>query len=293
MHAGIGLLISLTAVLFLFPSGFLLKKLMRGMWPVRPEARNDVKKVSWTLYCAFAFWLVLAIQVLRAQNDEYWLLRFLGSILGVAGFQCSCVGLTGGIASGKSTAAKYVRDQLGYKVIDSDDIARQVVKRGTGGFNAIVNEFGASIVDKETGEIDRSALGSIVFQDPRKKRALERITHPRILFRILASMAWYRLRGYKVVVDVPLLFESSSPLLYHMCSECILVDAPVEQQRVRIKARNAELSESDIERRIQSQMSREDRRKFADYIVDNSGTLPSLHRQLDALLKDQQKEPHS
>ena len=208
-------------------------------------------------------------------------------LIGIAtlrlGWQFSVIGITGGIGSGKSTAAQYARDSLNYVLIDADVIARKVVCSETSGFKAIVEAFGPSIVDPTTRELDRAKLGKIVFDDPSKRRLLERITHPRIFVSMLKSVVFNRLMGNRVLLDVPLLFEGS--LLYYMCSECVLIDTSEEEQTKRVRARNPQLTDQDIQKRIRSQLSREGRRKFADHVVDNSTTIENLHAQLDRILK--------
>ena len=204
------------------------------------------------------------------------------------GFQLSVIGLTGGIGTGKTTCGLYIRDVHGFALIDSDIIARAVVKRGTSGFRAIVSAFGESVVDSITGELDREALGQIIFQDRAKKRILERITHPRIVLEILKRIVVNRLMGKKVVADIPLLFDSSaSPILYYMCSDCLLVDAEPNEQISRVRLRNPNLTETDITNRINSQLPRRDKLKFADYVLLNNSqcSISQLHAQIDLVIK--------
>jgi dephospho-CoA kinase len=179
------------------------------------------------------------------------------------GSHISVIGLTGSIASGKSTASSYLVSCLGYEVIDADKIARDV------------------LIDLVTGEIDRGKLGSIVFANPSKRRKLERITHPRIVFRIICDIVRHRIMGRRVVIDVPLLFESPNPLLRFLCRTRVLIDVDYETQKRRIRIRNPELPDDQIDARIRSQMLREQKLKLADVVIYNDGSLDELYAQLN------------
>jgi dephospho-CoA kinase len=200
------------------------------------------------------------------------------------GYRLAVVGLSGGIASGKSTASSYARDKLGYVLIDADQVAREVVKKGTSGYNAIVKRFGVEVVDPVTGELDRKTLGSTVFADAHLRKQLESITHPRILSKMLSLIIIHRILGHKVLIDVPLLFESKIPILYWMCKQTILVDAEPTKQSERLKIRNPDMTPVDIANRIRSQMTREEKRKYADIVIDNNGSIEDLYKQLDFYL---------
>ncbi len=244
------------------------------MFPSRPGFRNESKSV-------FEWWYagpVLALDLI------YLALFFHSGILMLfpvgffsLGWQLSCVGLTGGIATGKSTASMFLREKLAYTVIDADAIARRIVSRSGRAFRKIVEAFGEEVIDKESGELDRRVLGDIVFRDANQRRRLERITHPLILRQICAGVVWNRIRGRRVVIDVPLLFENmKSPILYLMCSETVLVDIDEDEQLRRLMSRNVDLSLREARNRLSSQMSREQKHKFADYVIDNSGSIEQL-----------------
>ena len=203
----------------------------------------------------------------------------------LVGARMSVIGLTGSIASGKSTASKYLRDRLGYEVIDADKIARDVLKRGTSGYNAALRTFGPSIINPITRDIDRMALGSIVFADPSRRRDLEKITHPRIVTRMIWDIFRYRLAGYRVVLDVPLLFESRSPILRFFCYERVVIDVDYETQKRRIRERNPDMPENQIDDRIKAQMPREQKVKLADYVIKNDGTIDELYAKLDCYFR--------
>ena len=203
------------------------------------------------------------------------------SLLGfLAGIRVSVIGITGSIASGKSTATEFLRRELGYIVVDADKIAREVLERGTSGYKAVVETFGVSIIDPITGEINRQALGGIVFTDPSRRKVLEGITHPRIVFRIVCDVIRFRLSGRRVVLDVPLLFESRSPFLRFLCNERFLIDVDPQTQRTRLRNRNPDMPEKQIDDRIKSQMPRNEKLRLADYVIENNGTIDDFHSSL-------------
>jgi dephospho-CoA kinase len=185
------------------------------------------------------------------------------------------VGLTGGIASGKSTVSEILRE-LGAVVIDSDRIAREVVAKGTPGLAAVVEEFGAEMLTA-TGELDRPRLGALVFGDPDARRRLEAITHPLInaVGRQRESQA--QATGALVVNDMPLIAELG---LADLFDAVIVVDVPVEEAIRRMTADRG-WSREDAEARIAAQASREDRRAIATYVIDNSGTRDELRKQVE------------
>ena len=197
------------------------------------------------------------------------------------GWSLSPVGLTGGIGSGKSTASKFLHNGLNIEIVDADAIARCLVKRGSSCYSTILKRFGPEILDPVSAEIDRQALGRMIFSDRAKKAELERITHPRILLEMLRQLVSARVRGKEVVLDVPLLLEKRSfPLLYLLCNECICIDASEQNQKTRLLARNPEHSMGEIEARISSQLKRDDRLQLADYIINNDGQIEHLFQQL-------------
>jgi len=187
------------------------------------------------------------------------------------------IGLTGGIACGKSTvAAMLVR--RGAILIDADQIAREVVLPGAPALGAVAERFGESVLN-EDGSLNRKALGEIVFKEEAARKDLEAILHPRIRATMKERMEEAnRLTPDKlVVVDVPLLFESK---LEFMFEETLLVYIPRELQRVRLMERDG-ISAEQAERRLAAQMPIDDKRALADAIIDNSGTLEQTERQID------------
>lgn len=184
------------------------------------------------------------------------------------------IGLTGGIGAGKSQAGEYFAS-LGATVIDADQLARDAIERGREGFDRVVNEFGDQILIN--GEIDRRALGEIVFADPQKRKALEAIIHPYV--RDAFKTAVHKLReGQVLVYEIPLLVETNAMENFDFI---ITVEAPEDIRRSRLSARG--LRASDIDRRISAQVSSDQRRKVADAVIDNDGDLDSLLRSCEKL----------
>jgi dephospho-CoA kinase len=197
----------------------------------------------------------------------------------------SVLGLTGGIATGKSTAVRFLESQQDIHIVDADRVAREVVGRGKYAYRKIVETFGPGITHAETGEINRQALGSIVFSDHAKKRKLESITHPAILLEMVKQIVVNRMLGRRVVIDVPLLFEwKTAPVLYLLCFETLLIDVDEAEQIKRLRRRNPELSGTEIQNRIKSQLPREQKIAIADYVVNNQGSMEELEHQLMVLL---------
>ncbi len=185
------------------------------------------------------------------------------------------IGLTGGIASGKSLVSGELR-KLGAEVIDADQIAREVVQPGKPAWMQIVREFGDSFLDS-SGHIDRKALGRLVFSDPRELEKLNRITHPPILAEI-ARLLQCRIpaSGGVVVIDAPLLFETG---LDKLVDEIWVVDADFPTQLRRLMERDR-LSEHEARRRIALQMPLPEKVRSADRILKNTGTPEMTVRQV-------------
>lgn len=259
------------------PSGISAMRLFRLLKPSKPRLAHAAPSAAHDLLIPLFPWLLMLFAWNKLPKS-YMMGFFFGFMTGM---RLSVIGLTGSIASGKSTASHYLQSKLGYKVIDADKIARVVLDKGTSGYNAVVKTFGTAIIDPESGQINRLKLGAIVFADPSRRRVLESITHPRIVFRIIWDVIRLRLIGHKVVMDVPLLFESRSPFLRFLCRERFLIDVDTDIQRRRIRERNPGMSEIQIEDRIKSQMPREEKLKLADYVIENNGTMDEFYARLD------------
>ncbi|NXD30891.1 DCAKD protein, partial [Spelaeornis formosus] len=189
------------------------------------------------------------------------------------------VGLSGGIASGKSTVVAVLRE-LGCAVIDADVIARQVVQPHSKAHQQILQHFGTEIL-LENGEIDREALGNIIFSQPEKRQLLNSITHPEILKEMLKQILKYFVRGYRyVILDIPLLFETRGTRgLIRFMKYTVLVYCDPSMQLERLMQRN-ELGVAQARARISSQLPLDLKRKWATHVIDNSGDRESTRQQV-------------
>ena len=186
------------------------------------------------------------------------------------------VGLTGGIASGKSTVSALLAE-LGAVVIDADLIAREVVARGTPGLEAVVAEFGPELLTPG-GDLDRPAMGALVFGDAAARGRLEAIIHPLVHARA-AELEAQAPDDAVVVHDIPLLAEGARAGDF---DAVVVVDAPVELQVARM-VEDRGWTREDAEARIAAQASREDRRAIATYVIDNTGSREELREQVEAV----------
>jgi dephospho-CoA kinase len=189
------------------------------------------------------------------------------------------IGLTGGIASGKSTVSAILRE-LGVTVIDADVLAREVVERGTPGLDRVVAEFGPGLLTPQ-GDLDRPAMGRLVFSDEDARRRLEAIVHPLVYERI-RQLEDDAPDGAVVVHDIPLLTENARAGDF---DAVIVVDVPEEVQVERM-VRDRGWTEDDARARISSQATREQRRAIATYVVDNTGTHEDLRRRVAEVLAE-------
>lgn len=186
------------------------------------------------------------------------------------------IGLTGGIATGKSTVTELLRKQ-GLPVLDADQIAREVVEPGQPALREIAERFPGVVKD---GVLDRAALGKRVFGNDDERQALNAITHPRIQERTLELTQKLFSQGEKVVLyDAALLIENR---LHQAMNGVVLVVAPPEVQKARLMARNG-FSSDEADARIRSQLPLEEKKKFATWIIDNGGTLEQTQAQVAAL----------
>lgn len=187
------------------------------------------------------------------------------------------IGLTGGIASGKSTVSAILRE-LGASVLDADEIAREVVEPGTPALEDISRRFPGVI--GPDGRLDRARLGERIFQDPGERAALNAIVHPRIHQSVLEKTQALAARGVELVIyDAPLLIENR---LHEGMDGVILVDAPPELQIARLKARNR-LTRTQAEERLAAQLPMAEKRRHATWVIDNSGDPAKTREQVEAL----------
>ena len=186
------------------------------------------------------------------------------------------VGLTGGIGAGKSEVARLLAER-GAVVVDADELAREAVAPGTPGLAAVVAEFGPEVLAAD-GSLDRAALGEIVFSDPERRAALEKIVHPYVGRRSSQLMAAAPTDAV-VVYDVPLLVENRLQDAYDVV---VVVEADDDVRLERL-AGSRGMTETDARRRFAAQASREQRAEVADVIIDNGGTRARLADQVDAL----------
>ena len=183
------------------------------------------------------------------------------------------VGLTGGVASGKSTVAAML-EELGAVIIDGDALSREVVAKGTPGLEAVVQEFGAELLGAD-GELDRPAMGRLVFGDEQARKRLEGIVHP-LVFERIVELEQEAPNDAVVVHDIPLLAEAGRAAEF---DHVIVVDAPPEVQVERMIAERG-WTEEDARSRIAAQASREQRRAIATEVIENTGTREDLRKRV-------------
>ena len=185
------------------------------------------------------------------------------------------IGLTGGIATGKSTVSALFK-KAGAMIIDADQIARAVVKKGLPAYREIVAQFGRKVLLSDE-EINRTMLGDIIFNDPQKKQLLNSIVHPHVNEEVNRQIKLTQKAhpDAVVILDVPLLIEAG---LHDNLNEIIVVYAPQDIQIQRLMQRD-HISEADALARVQSQMPIEEKKKLATLVIDNSGTIENTRSQ--------------
>lgn len=191
------------------------------------------------------------------------------------------IGLTGSIASGKSTVAKML-EKLQLPIVDADQVARIVVEPGTETLQQIAQAFGEEIILPD-GQMDRKKVGDLIFHDPKKRKQLNDIIHPAIRKEMLRQRDEYLSNGaLNVVMDIPLLFESQ---LQHFVDRILVVSVTEENQLTRLMERN-QLSFEEAKARISSQLPISVKEKGADAVIYNNTDLASTERQLHHILKE-------
>lgn len=190
------------------------------------------------------------------------------------------IGLTGSIASGKSTVSNMLKE-LGLPIVDADQVARQVVEPGTETLKEIAEAFGEDILT-EKGELNRPKLGAIVFNDEEKRKMLNNIIHPAIRREMLRQRDELVANGEKtVIMDIPLLFESK---LQHFVDKIIVVTVTEDVQLNRLMERN-QFSEEEAMSRIRSQLPLSVKEKGADAVINNNGSMEETKKQLLEILR--------
>jgi dephospho-CoA kinase len=190
------------------------------------------------------------------------------------------IGLTGGIASGKSTVATILK-QLGAAVINADELSREVVQPGKGAWKEIVETFGANVLQSDK-TLDRKKLRTVVFDNPEARKKLEAIIHPKVRALAEEKIRELAAAGRSIIVyEVPLLFEGQ---LHHWLRPVILVACDINTQRQRLRDRD-QLTNTEAQQHIDAQMSLEEKRKLADYVIENNGNIEELEQQVKSVLE--------
>lgn len=187
------------------------------------------------------------------------------------------IGLTGGIASGKSTASNILKE-FGASIIDADKIARKIVEKGKPALKEIAEFFGEDLLFKD-GTLDRKKLGTLVFNDSTLLEQLNKITHPHIHKEIIDEINWYKktYHNHVIILDAALLIEMK---LMDLVEEIWLISVPEEIQLTRLMERENILLE-DAKKRVAAQMSLEEKKQYAHRIIDNSKDVVYLKSQLE------------
>ena len=190
------------------------------------------------------------------------------------------VGLTGGIASGKSTVAAILR-RLGASIVNADELSREVVQPGQDAWNEITKSFGSEILQEDM-TLDRKKLRKIVFDNPEARKKLEAIIHPRVRALAERRIGELAASGSSVIVyEVPLLFEAQ---IHLWLRPVILVACNIDTQKKRLLERD-HLTKLEAQQHLDAQMSLEEKRKLADYIIENNGAMEDLEQQVRTVLQ--------
>ncbi|EPY49847.1 dephospho-CoA kinase [Schizosaccharomyces cryophilus OY26] len=189
------------------------------------------------------------------------------------------IGLTGSIATGKTTVSKQFHEKYHVPVIDADILARKAVEPGTKCLRQIRKEFGQQVILPD-GTLNRPELGKIIFETPSKRKLLNSIVHPAVRKAMLKDILYYYITGHgMVILDIPLLFEAK---MHTICWKTICVASTTEIQKQRLLKRNPEYSSEDADRRIQSQTPIQDKETLADFVIDNNSDFNSLSQNIHA-----------
>lgn len=196
------------------------------------------------------------------------------------------IGLTGSIASGKSTVSQLLKDK-GYAIIDADIVARLVVEPGSNTLKEITNQFGSEVLHAD-GTLNREALGTMIFHNPVKRKQLNELMHPAIRNEMIKQRDELKNEGLEtIIMDIPLLFESR---LQHFVEKILVVSVSEEIQLERLIKRNS-LSKEEAEIRIKSQLPVSEKEKGADAVIYNNGSIEESKIQLERILKEWNLKP--
>lgn len=191
------------------------------------------------------------------------------------------IGLTGGIATGKSTVSELLT-AYGFKVVDADVASRKAVKKGSKGLDQIREKFGQEAID-DNGEMNRKYVGELVFNNPEQRIELNKIVHPIVREIMEEEKNHYLNEGYNVIMDIPLLFEND---LQDTVDEVWVVYTSESIQIERLMERN-DLSQEDAKARVYSQISIHKKSRMADHVIDNLGDKLELKQNLQQLLEEE------
>ena len=178
------------------------------------------------------------------------------------------IGLTGGIATGKTTITNYIRKHKNIPILDADNLSRELIKPNTYGYKKILDYFGNKIIDNKNNAeraINRKLLRKIIFKHSESKEWIEKLLHPLIKEKMIEECSQYK-NAQTLVLVIPLLFEAK---FEDICTEIWLVKCPIETQKKRLMVRD-KISEKEAKESINLQLSFEEKRKFSDIILDNS-----------------------
>jgi dephospho-CoA kinase len=190
------------------------------------------------------------------------------------------VGLTGGIASGKTTVATIMK-RLGAAIVDADALSREVVEPGQDAWKAIVDSFGVEVLRPDQ-TLDRQKLRAVIFNNSTARKKLESIIHPRVRALAEERISQHAAAGYEIVVyEVPLLFEGN---LHEWLRPVVLVACDTDVQKQRLQQRDG-LTPEEAQKHLDAQMSLQEKRRLADYVIENDGDLDSLERQVEEVLR--------
>ena len=178
------------------------------------------------------------------------------------------IGLTGGIASGKTTITNYIREHKNIPILDADNLSRELIKPNTYGYKKILDYFGNKIIDNKNNSeklINRKLLRKIIFKNSESKKWIEKLLHPLIKEKMIEECSQYK-NDQTIIMVIPLLFEAN---FEDICTEIWLVKCPKEIQKKRLITRD-KISEKEAYETVNLQLSFEEKRKFSDIILDNS-----------------------